>query len=86
MENGGNPPSAAPLRKAEPKSTLILKPNIVEGQVFLTRHFLLPVDAANVEKGVAEFYNIGPDMIYSLYYNYQNKLHAVSFQIGRAHV
>ena len=61
------------------KSTLILKPNIVEGQVFLTRHFLLPVDAANVEKGVAEFYNIGPDMIYSLYYDYQNKLHAVSF-------
>lgn len=59
--------------------TLTLNSNIDEDKIFLTRHYLLPVDVANVKKEKIQFKNIGVDMVYGLYYYSKDELVAADY-------
>lgn len=47
--------------------------------LFLTRHYLLPVDASSVTHGKAEFKNLNPQLLYFLYYYSGDKLRTANY-------
>jgi len=50
------------------KNNITINSFVTDTLVFLTRHYLLPVDVAKAMDWKATFYNIAPNLVYFLYY------------------
>lgn len=61
------------------ENKLDVETNVRDTLVFLTRHYLLPIDAAPVRHGKATFTNIGSNMVYFLYYYSGSNLIAANY-------
>ena len=61
------------------ENKLTVKSSVDNQLVFLSRHYMLPIEASMSKNGTATFCNVGPDMVYFLYYYLNGKLTAAGF-------